>query len=134
MANDFPLEFYQAPEKTIFIVERIDISFEEQVIAFIVHIYHFLKNKAWEKKVSSNYLGKLGLLSSIKESMNDEDNESHDRSKDYDNSMMDGINSFVNSSRNSSDDELGNNNEAKNKKVFDVKLYLKTELDLLLKV
>lgn len=102
---------------------------------FFVHIYIFSQNKAWEKKVNNNYLGKLGLLSSIKESMNDEDNESHDRSKDYDNSMMDGVNSFVNSSRTSSEDELGgNNNEAKNKKIFDVKFYLKTELDLLLKV
>jgi len=61
--------------------------------------------------------------------MNDEDNESHaEPAKEFDNSLMDGINSFTNSSRTSSDDEIIK------KKFFDTKLYLKTELDLLLKV
>lgn len=59
--------------------------------------------------------------------MNDEENESPNKSKIYDTSFMDGINSFTNSSI-SSDDEV------KSKKYFDVKTYLKNELDLLLKV
>lgn len=59
--------------------------------------------------------------------MNDEENESPNKSKIYDTSFMDGINSFTNSSI-SSDDEV------KSKKYFDVKSYLKNELDLLLKV
>lgn len=63
--------------------------------------------------------------------MNDEDNDLHDKSKDYkdnDNSIIDGVNSFVNSSRNSSEDD-----KAK-KASFDIKFYLKNELDLMLKV
>ena len=61
--------------------------------------------------------------------MNDEDStETHEKTKDFDNSMMDGINSFANSSRNSSEDEV------KIKRHFDLKQYLKGELDILLKV
>lgn len=74
----------------------------------------------------------MGLLSSIKESMNDEENDSHSKSKDYENSFMDGINSFSNSSRASSEEEM--NTEVRAKSTFDIKLYLKNELDLLLKV
>ena len=46
---------------------------------------------------------------------------------------MDGVNTFSNSSRTSSEDEF-NNNDMKSNKIFDVKLFLKNELDLLLKV
>lgn len=61
--------------------------------------------------------------------MNDEDNnESHDKTKDFENSFMDGINSFSNSSVGSSEDEV------KSKKFFELKSYFKSELDLLLKV
>lgn len=80
-------------------------------------------------------MGKLGLLASIKESVNDDETD-HNKSKDF-NTSLDGPKSITNSFDNSSDDEsLWQENKKKQKQTtsFDVNKYIKYELENLLKV
>lgn len=74
-------------------------------------------------------MGKLGLLASIKESFNDDDNENHKNHENY-------AQSLTNSFDSSEEDDCSKNFKKGNTQTtaFDINKYIKIELENLLKV
>lgn len=74
-------------------------------------------------------MGKLGLLASIKESFNDDDNDNHKNQENF-------IHSLTNSFDSSEEDENSKNFKKGSTQTtaFDISKYIKIELENLLKV